>query len=310
MIVKEQEVEKPNAKKAKYEDGYAPNKFKLSGVERIFYIGLLPFTQENRDNVRMLLEPLHLDSILPTHSMDNKMILYCIGKMDGSCKHPCYACTGHAPWTGKSKGIPMTVGMLKVFLVKYKAAVEQKGEKNVQGKDPEFNNVVNELMFEGYPDEMHVEDFINIPSLHILLGVVQKAVDHMKTAVGKNEDGETWFAPVLKALNITESYYNRVKSFNGNACHKLINNTDKLEEMALELTGNTRLTVMATIKALKAFRKVVHSCFGTQILGDYVTDIQEFSGLWRAIPSIRIPLKVHLLEEHVVPFFDRYVFGL
>ena len=251
-----------------------------------------------------------LESILPTYSMDNKMILYCIGKMDGACRHPCYACTGSPPWTGKGKGIPMTVGMLKAFLAKYRAAVATRGEDKVEGKDPEFNNVVNELLItaDAYSDDTLVEDFVNIPVLHILLGVVKKAVEYMKNAVGKNEIGENWFAPVLKTLNITEEFYNGRKSFDGNSCHKLINNTDKLSELAEPLTGDTKVTVVATIKALRAFGRVVHSCFGNEIHGNFVQDILEFSVSWRAIPKITVPLKIHLLEDHAAPFLMRYVY--
>ena len=310
MILKEKGIVEQKAKRAKYEEGYAPDKFKNSGVEKIFYIALLPSSKENRDNTKTLIKDLYLERINPTYSMDCKMILYCIGKMDGSCKHPCYACTGFAPWTGKGKGNPMTVGMLKAFLAKYRAAVAEKGENNVEGKDEEFNNVVNEILFaaEAYSDDTLVEDFINIPCLHILLGIVKRAVEHMKNAVGKKEIGESWFAPVLKTLNITENYYNGRRSLNGNSCHKLINNSDKLMELAEPLTGNTKVTVVATIKALKAFGRVVHSCFGNQIRGDYVSDIQEFSKCWRAIPKITIPLKVHLLEDHTVPFLARYIY--
>ena len=283
----------------------------MSGVERLFYLALLPFTKENRDNTKLMTDALHLDRILPTHSMDNKMILYYIGKMDGSCKHPCYACTGSPPWTGKGKGIPMTVGMLKAYLANYKAAVAEKGEGKVEGKDPQYNNVVNELLFnvEAYSDDTLVEEFINIPVLHILLGVVKRAVEHMKNAVGKGEIGDNWFAPVLADLNITEDYYNGRKSFNGNDSHKLINRTEKLMEVAEPLTGNTKVTVVATIKALKAFGRLVHSCFGNEIRGDYVRDILEFSVSWRAIPKITVPLKVHLLETHVAPFLVRYIFS-
>ena len=308
MIIKEREIEEPKTKRSKYEDGYALNKFKLSGVEKLFYLALLPYTKENRENTKLMTDALHLERIMPTHSMDNKMILYVIGKMDGACKHPCYGCTGSPPWT--TKGIPMTVGMLKAFLAKYKAAVAEKGEGNVEGKDPEYNNVVNELLFmaDAYSDDTLVEEFINIPVLHILLGIIKKAIEHMKNSVGKKEDAEKWFAPVLKTLNITEEFYNGRKSFNGNACHKLINNTDKLMELAEPLTGDTKVTVVATIKALRAFGRVVHSCFGNEIHGDYVRDILEFSVSWRAIPKISVPLKVHLLEDHVAPFLVRYVF--
>ena len=234
-----------------------------------------------------------------------KMILYMIGKQDASCKHSCYACTACAPWD--KEGVILTVGMAKKFHREYKAAVEKYGIKKV--KEMDFNNFANEFMLDGYSDDTELQDIFNPSVLHILLGVVAKAIQHMKDTVDRDdsveESGEAWFAPHLGVLNITESFYGGNKSLKGNDCHKVLQETNKLVELAEKLPGDTRDMVMATIAALAAFKDVVHLCFGERIIGDYKGAIAVFSKAWRAIPHITVPVKVHVTESHLIPFLER-----
>ena len=102
LIIKSKDPE-TQVKRAKYSDGYAPKKFKLGGVKRLFYVGLLPFSQESRHNVRVMLQAINLYKVhLPTaFSLDMKLALYLNMKQDGSCKHSCIFCTSSAPWLEK-----------------------------------------------------------------------------------------------------------------------------------------------------------------------------------------------------------------
>ena len=285
----------------------AAAKFKLSGVKRILYVGLLPQSQENRHNVQILLQSLKLSNMPLTYSQDMKMILYMIGKQDASCKHSCYACTSCAPWD--KVGIILTVGMAKKFIREYKAAVKKYGIKKVRAMD--YGNFVNEFLLDGYSDDVELQDIFNPSVLHILLGVVAKAIQHMKDTVDRDdtveESGEEWFAPHLGVLNITESFYGGRQSLKGNDCHKVLQETDKLIKLAEKLPGETKDTVMATVAALAAFKDVVHLCFGERILGDYKGAIAVFSKAWRAIPRCTVPVKVHVTESHLVPFLERQV---
>ena len=129
--------------------------------------------------------------------------------------------------------------------------------------------------------DVELQDIFNPSVLHILLGIVAKAIQHMKDTVDRDdlveESGEDWFAPHLGVLNITESYYGGRKSLKGNDCHKVLQETEKLRKLAEKLPGETRDTVMATIAALAAFKDVVHLCFGERILGNYKGAVAVFS---------------------------------
>ena len=169
MVVKGKEVE-VHVKRARYSDGYATKKFKLGGVKRLFYIGLLPYSQESRHNVRIMLQAIKLSKLhFPfTFSQDMKMTLYMIMKQDGGCKHNCIYCTSCAPWLEEAQ--LLTFGMLKEFNRKYHEAVAS-GKKP---REQDYQNAIHELLLDWYPDHVVIMDIINFPQLHCLLGVVDK----------------------------------------------------------------------------------------------------------------------------------------
>ena len=169
MIVKGKEIE-VHVKRARYADGYGTKKFKLGGVKRLFYIGLLPFSQESRHNVRIMLQSIKLSKLhFPfTFSPDIKMDLYLIMKQDAGCKHNCIYCTSCAPWLEEAE--LLTFGMLREFNRRYNEAL-------ARGKNPrpqDYQNAIHELLLDWYPDNVLIIDIINFPQLHALLGVIEK----------------------------------------------------------------------------------------------------------------------------------------
>lgn len=137
-----------------------------------------------------------------------------------------------------------------------------------------------------------------------------QAVRIIKDAVGKGDAGEKWFAPFLTSINVTENYYQGKKSLDGNSCRKLLRHAEELEDMAMDAPEHARDQIIAPSKALVAFDKVVHECFGNELVGDLASlsiTIKEFSRLWRAIPRATVPPKVHCVESHIITFLERFV---
>ena len=97
-----------------------------------------------------------------------KLALYLIMKQDGCCKHSCIFCTGSVPWLEETE--LLTIGMLKEFNRRYNEAL-------ARGENPrpqDYQNAINELLLDWYPDHVLIIDVINFPQLHALLGVVEK----------------------------------------------------------------------------------------------------------------------------------------
>ena len=114
----------------------------------------------------------------------------------------------------------------------------------------------------------------------------------------------------MTCINVTETFYQGKKSLDGNSCRKMLKNVDILDDMAMDAPEHARDIIIATAKALKAFDKVVHECFGTELVGDLASlsiTIMEFSRLWRLIPGTTVPPKVHLVEDHIITFLERFV---
>ena len=58
---------------------------------------------------------------------------------------------------------------------------------------------------------------------------------------------------------------------------------------------------MPYIVVLKAFDKVVHSCFGVTLVEGYKENITMFSKLYREL-GITVTPKVHMVEQHITDF--------
>ena len=100
VTIKPRRVEnREKGKKFKYSEGAVPSTSKLSGVKKTLLVGVLPFTQENYSNVKLILDLMKLGDLKPTYSADIKMDLYLIGRDHGACRHNCIFGDGCTPWT-------------------------------------------------------------------------------------------------------------------------------------------------------------------------------------------------------------------
>ena len=91
--------DKEKGKRALYSEGAVPGSSKLSGVNKTFLLGALPYSQENYSNVKLLLSQLDMSDMKPTFSPDMKMAIYLIGKVYSTCKFPCIFGSGTSPIT-------------------------------------------------------------------------------------------------------------------------------------------------------------------------------------------------------------------
>ena len=75
----------------------------------------------------------------------------------------------------------------------------------------------------------------------------------------------------IRRLHIKREEYHG-GSFNGNDCHKLLKNTNILEQIA----PSPSVKVKACVDAFKAFNGVVTSCYNNVLSSDYQQNINQF----------------------------------
>ena len=262
--LKSKDLELDSTKRAKYGEGVAPKEAKLSSVKKVLMLALVPDCQENYHNVKALLQKLDFTGLDVSFSVDLKLALYLVGKQSGGCKHNCIYCTGTDPWSSEA----------------------------------DFNNCVHEnLLQPPFSDSTLILDCLNIPELHIHLGVTTKLLTYIVKCFGSTEDdkakGRQFYDQFLKSISVTTKQYGRLE---GNQCKKVLENTEKLLRMAKNLPSEVAVKVMEVVPVLQAFSDVEKACFGERLCGDYGEAIDKFSRLYRALPGITIPPKVHCLE--------------
>ena len=76
------EKSEAKGKKTKYEEGFAPKDFKMSGVKKLILLLVTP-TTERYDNIAKLLALLHVEAIEAGYSCDLKMDLLLTGDRVG-----------------------------------------------------------------------------------------------------------------------------------------------------------------------------------------------------------------------------------
>ena len=293
VVIKPRRVElREKGKRFKYSEGAVPSKSKLSGVKKTLLIGVLPFTQENYTNVRLILSQMKLGNLKPTYSCDLKMDLYLIGRDHGACRHNCVFGDGCTPWTRQPCNL-ITVGEAKMWHQRY---MEAGGE----GTGKEYQNMVHEILLQ-YPDDVYIIDIINFPELHVMMGVTERLLDYIKAA-----STDKWVEDVIVAMNVTKTYHGGKAGLNGNACKKILENASTfiVKRKGLDDTCN-KDRIAAAAKTMSLFNAVVDSSFSNFVEEGWVDAIAKFCTSYRALDGITYPPKYHLVESHLEQFLRR-----
>ena len=291
-VIKPRRIDiKEKGRRALYSEGAVPESSKLSGVNKTFLIGALPYTQENYENIKLLFSQMNMWGLKPTFSADIKMYIYIIGKVYSTAKYPCIYGSGCSPWTEECE--PLTVGDARRLWSEYLAA-------GGEGTGKEFGSFVNEILVQ-YPNETLLLDILNFPELHVMLGLVQKLLDYIKLA------SSTHFAQsVIDELNITETYHRGKKGLNGNACKKLIENATLFIIKSKALPNSCdKAKIVAAAKTMSLFNNMVNSYFGQLMEEGWEQDVKDFCAAYRALVGISYPPKFHLVEGRLVQFLKR-----
>ena len=279
LFIKTRDLEQDNSRRAYYSDGVASKASKLSSVNRLFIIGIIPGAQETYTNLKAILKEVKVCRVPNvTFSADLKLCNNLVGKQGGQCRHACCFCTSCAPWTDEYK--LLTIGDLKRNHEQYVKAV--KADPAAQAMD--YQNCVNECLLENSDDTV-IMDIINLPELHCHIGIVSKLLEYIETSVcdplsGDKKDkvkvqedavkkaaARKWVDQFLQDASITRPEYRGGRTLEGNAAKKMISekNIAELKERAKLLSMKKAFRVLGAAKSLELFRAVVDSCFGYTI---------------------------------------------
>ena len=161
-------LEESSKKRTKYEEGFAPKEFKLSGVKKLLLILVSP-TTERHDNMSALLQELGIEAIEFGFSCDLKMVLLLLGKQCASSKFCCPFCTDCSPWLNPDAS-RVTIGSL---WKDYNSFVRAGSILRNAGK---YHNVVNPPLVTGTEDQKILGDTFDFPELHVFTGILGKLV--------------------------------------------------------------------------------------------------------------------------------------
>ena len=255
-----------------------------SGVKKIFILLIAEEITENYSNIAFFLQQLNLENIKLIIACDLKVANILCGIQSHASKHPCCFCDVNSDNLLQS-GALRTFGSLRYYSEQFKSSTSKQAKL--------FFNCTKEPLIQE-ENETRVIDIIPPPELHLLIGVVNHLFGGLKTAW---PFAENW--PV--SIYVKTVAYHGGESFNGPACHRLLNNIDKLEEIA---QSNNAFQVQPWITAFRDFKAVVHSCFGMNLDEDFVEKIVKFKSSVKNLP-ISVTPKLHILFHHVQHFIEK-----
>lgn len=281
-----------DTKGAKILRGKAADKYKFTGVKRLFIIGLIPFGYENYENMRIILDQLELDKIDFNLSTDFKLINILCGMQNHKATHPCPYCLGSRTkdedFLDGDDAPLRTLGKLEEDATNFQMARRPKAK--------DFNNTVKLPLIKGSPNA-YILDIVLIPGLHINLGITNKVIE-----VISMEWKEGDLLNLLKDLGVIHSKKKRPNECNGPEADKLVSRIPRLRD-ALPANLHHYLDILI------AFRDVKQACFSKHLSKDWEACIQIFRDMWEEAGLPIIP-KVHALFRHVPEVCMKYEEGL
>ena len=288
LIEKEKDEKQGRSKRS---DGLFPKIFKSSGVKKLFLTAVVPGVPENHFNQKALLEALGMEGVEWSMTVDLKMAMCLVGKSPGQPTFGCPFCDMPKPYTANGYNL-LKLGDLAQLHGDYVAAgCPVKNQANYQ-------NCVNSHLLAGDHDST-VLGIINIPELHIMIGVVDKHLTGLEKVFGM-----PWVDRYLKDVHIVRKSYQGGHALEGNQSSDFLKKLPFLERAILAEPDNLKVEGLALLESLRCFRKVQEDCFGQELKEGYEASIQKFSETYHGLDDMTITPKIHILEHHVIDFLS------
>ena len=282
--------------RAKYSDGVAPKNFKNSSVKKLMILAVVPNVPENHPNMQAILSELNMQAVEFSVSADVKMLNCLTGKASGQPKFGCPFCNTGVPYNKEEYDL-YTLGDLEDWHESY----IQAGSKHTLQQN--FQNVINPPLLHG-PRDKRVLGHLNIPELHLLIGIVDKLIAGFENKVFETPvEGREWMDRYLKGVAIVRKSYQGCHSLEGNQSSSFLKKIDVLEREIMKEDDEVKVAGLQYIQVFRALREVQEACFSMVLMPDFKVKINLFSNLYRQL-GITVTPKVHILESHIIDFYE------
>lgn len=274
-------------------------KWKDTGVKKIFIIALAPNTQENYTNVKFLWSKLAINKCFAEYSAtittDLKLANIIAGLTGNTSTHPCILCD-------VTKNNLHSCGTLRTSAKCLSNYNNWCNNGSIKIKAKNFQNCIHPPLFYAGIDQL-ILDVMPPPELHLLLGCVNKLYSHM--LILYPNIATKW----AQQCHVERNYANGGNfSFEGNACKSLLKNVDKLQTIC-ELDPGGLAGCMDYVDTFKKFEIVVHDCFSHDLRANFEHHIEEFKRSYEVL-GISVTPKVHTIFYHVAQFCSKHRKGL
>ena len=135
------------------------------------------------------------------------------------------------------------------------------------------------------------------PELHLMEGVFHHI--YFKLLPTLDNDQKELLNKSLRNKNIYPSRYHGGK-YEGNEVRKILKSADMFLSPFVSTEYQHQL-----LDSLIKFDKVVHSCFATKLIPDYVTHIGNFQQSF-ILTGLSVTYKVHVVVSHIIDFINHY----
>ena len=282
-----------------YADGVGVKEQTSGSVNKLMVLALMQEAPETYQTVKIMMEKLNLENFPVTITSDIKMLLLLIGKCGGNLTYGCVFCSSSKPLT--EAGNLYTLSHLQAHHQQFLAAG---GDKK---KQREFNNVVNEPLLGGDPDDF-ILCSVAPPELHLMLGVTDKLKKILESSTFETaKEGKDFMDTFLDEQNISRKGYMDSRSLEGNQTRKFLKSTNKLRE-AYKAVGKEKLAE-PIINILDLFSNVVTKCFGMYVEDGYKDTIDRFSSAYMELhqekpETFTVTPKIHIVMHHVAQYLN------
>ena len=201
-------------------------------------------------------------------TVDLKMANCLVGKSSGQPTYGCPFCDMPKPYTSSTYNLLRLADLSRLHDEYLAAGCPVKDQSN-------FQNFVNQHLLAGDPDSL-VLGIINVPVLHILIGVVDKHLTGLE-----NVFGVAWVDKYLKDVSIVRKSYQGGHALEGNQSSEFLRKLPMLENSIMSEPDNLKLEGLELLSSLRCFKRE-----------GFKDSIQKFSVAYRGLQNMSVTPKV------------------